>query len=239
LYTWKVSSCCNRGMQRSDDARGEYVIVCPPYQIRGLRNVCRHRKTTCPDFCHVQNDYATKSSPQVRINKRKNCTSLVPRLRNNSKGCERCETYVLGHRTLHGTFGEKKVKYDSERTLAHCSKNNMIWTYRTYSAESVTFNNFERWFFWKIIFIFFTTIESKESNRHAWYSPVTKFTLPQKMKPNRQYTIETWSVFTHKSNFEQGSLRGLGFCSLYFLLCFDYGVCSEMIMNLRMIKQCL
>jgi len=35
-------------------------------------------------------------------------------LRNNSKGLERCKTYVQGHIILHGTFDEKKkVKYVS------------------------------------------------------------------------------------------------------------------------------
>jgi len=42
--------------------------------------------------------------------------------------------------------------------------------------------------------------------------------------------------FTHETNFEEASSRGLGFYSLYCPLCFDYGVYSEMIMNLRMIK---
>jgi len=33
-------------------------------------------------------------------------------------------------------------------------------------------------------------------------------------------------------------LRGLGFCPLYCPLCFDVGFYSEMVINLRMIKQC-
>jgi len=37
-------------------------------------------------------------------------------------------------------------------------------------------------------------------------------------------------------NNEQASLRGIGFCSLHRLLCFAYGVYSEMRINLQMIK---
>ena len=49
-------------VQRTDDA---------PYQIRVLRNVCRHNKTPCPDLRHVQKDSATKTSSQVRARKKK------------------------------------------------------------------------------------------------------------------------------------------------------------------------
>jgi len=31
-------------------------------------------------------------------------------LHNNSKALERYETYVQGHKVLHGTFGKKKMK---------------------------------------------------------------------------------------------------------------------------------
>jgi len=33
-----------------------------------------------------------------------------------------CETYVQGHRCLHGRFGEKKSEVSFRRTLALCSK---------------------------------------------------------------------------------------------------------------------
>jgi len=47
------------------------------------------------------------------------------------------------------------------------------------------------------------------------------------------------TFFTHKSIFEQASLRGLGFCSQYRPVCFDYVVYSEMIINVRMTKTML
>jgi len=46
----------------------------------------------------------------------------VTTLRNNNKAVKR-KTYVQGHRVLQWPFGEKKVKYVSERTLTLCSKN--------------------------------------------------------------------------------------------------------------------
>ena len=80
----------------------------------------------------------------------------------------------------------------------------------------------------------FTLIESEEYVAKS--SPVAQFALPLKMKPNRQDIIVTWSVL----NLEQASLRGLSFCSLYCPLCFDYNVCSEMIINLPMMEtRCL
>ena len=58
--------------------------------------------------------------------KRKKLHESSTTLRNNSKGRERCETYVQGHRLLHGTFGVKRVKYVSERTMVLCSKFSMF-----------------------------------------------------------------------------------------------------------------
>jgi len=53
----QIDGLQSRGVQRSGDAQGEYLIVC------SLRNCSiekcekyRHSKTTCPDLCHVQND---------------------------------------------------------------------------------------------------------------------------------------------------------------------------------------
>jgi len=78
----------------------------------------RHNKITCPDLCHVLKDYATKTSPKVRINGKKLYKSRTT-LRNNSKGRQRCKKYVQVDRILHGTFDEKK-QYVSESTLALC-----------------------------------------------------------------------------------------------------------------------
>jgi len=50
----------------------------------------RYSKTTFPDLCHVQKDYATKVSSQVRITKRKKLYKSGTTSRNNRKGLERC-----------------------------------------------------------------------------------------------------------------------------------------------------
>jgi len=46
-------------VQRSEDARGEYLIVCPlpNYSIEKYEKY-RHNKTTCPGIDHVPKDYA-------------------------------------------------------------------------------------------------------------------------------------------------------------------------------------
>jgi len=54
-------------------------ILALPNFWAGYATEHRHSKTTCPDLCHVQKDYAKKTLSQVRIKKRKNCASLVPR----------------------------------------------------------------------------------------------------------------------------------------------------------------
>jgi len=81
--------------------------------------------------------------------------------------------------------------------------------------------------------ILFTTVESEEStpNRHELYGPMTQFALPLKMKLNRKDTIVIWALFIHKFNFEQTSSKGIGFCSLYYPHCCDYGIYSEMMKN--------
>jgi len=193
-------------VQRTDDA---------PYQIRVLRNVCRHNKTPCPDLRHVQKDSATKTSPQVRTRKKKSVQvsyhvyATIARdvnvVKRTCKGTELCMVLLARKKCT--------IRF-RDNAGALLKKNNYGFQCTTLGAESVTFNSSERCFFWKILFSFSTTIESKESNRHAWYSPVTKFALLQKMKPNRQDTIETWSVFTHKSKFEQGSLRYIGLAGI-------------------------
>jgi len=77
----QIDGLQSRGVQRSGDALGEYLIVCSlrncsiekceKYRhskgeyliVCSLRNCSiekcekyRHSKTTCPDLCHVQND---------------------------------------------------------------------------------------------------------------------------------------------------------------------------------------
>jgi len=59
--------------------------------------------------------------------------------------------------------------------------------------------------------IFFTVqqlkVKNLSPNRHTWYSPVTQFVLPLKMKLSRKDTSYHEAFFTHKPNFEQASLK--------------------------------
>ena len=75
----------SKGLQRFDDARGEYLNVCP-LRISSIEECEKYRqsKTTSPDLFYMQKDYATKISPQVRIKKRKKLNESRNTLRNNS-----------------------------------------------------------------------------------------------------------------------------------------------------------
>lgn len=64
-----------------------------------------HSNITFPDLRHVQKDSATSEKK-----KRKKLPVSRITLRNNCKGLERCKIYVQGHRVLHGTFSQTKVK---------------------------------------------------------------------------------------------------------------------------------
>jgi len=146
--------------------------------------------TTCktmPKQLNVLN--AKKTSPQVRIKKRKKQNVSRTTWPNNSK--ERSESYVQEHIILHGTFGEKKVTYASERMLAFCSK-------IVHSAESVLTWDLElrTMFFLKLLLYYFNhflQLKAKylSPNRHVWHSPVTKFALSPKVKQSGQDTTET------------------------------------------------
>jgi len=57
-----------------------------------------------------------------------------------------------------------------------------------------------------------------------------RIAIKNETKQTRGGTIATGNVL-HSPN---SSSRDLGFCSLYSLLCFDYGVYDEVMMNLRM-----
>jgi len=77
--------------QKSDDARGEYLVACPLTKFYYWEcEKYRHRKTTCLDLCHVQKDYATETSPEVRIKKRKMLYESSTTLCSNSKWREPC-----------------------------------------------------------------------------------------------------------------------------------------------------
>jgi len=99
----------------------------PLYQILVLKNVRkRQSKITCPDFCRVQKDYATKTSLQVRIKKRKKMYESRTTLCNNSQALRQFNVIkrtCKGTEFCNGAFDTKKVKYVSQRTLALCSKN--------------------------------------------------------------------------------------------------------------------
>ena len=124
-----------------------------PYQMQKYK----HSKTTCPNPCHMQKHFATKASPQVRVKKRKNCPSLVPR----------CAT-IARHLNvvkiiLHGTCDE--IKWNTFLILElYLKEHGAFWTVSYFLGAEV--NSSERCSFWKIfciISIFFTTIESEES----------------------------------------------------------------------------
>jgi len=51
----------------------------------------QRQQTTCPDLFHVQKDYATKTSSQLRIKKRKKLHKSRTTSRNNRKRLERCK----------------------------------------------------------------------------------------------------------------------------------------------------
>jgi len=80
------------------------------------------------------------------------------------------------------------------------------------------------------------TIELLLFSRKLLFSCVTQCTLPLKMKPSKQTLSLHEAFFTHKSNFEQASSRGVGCFSLYCPLCFDCGAYRDVRINLRMIR---
>jgi len=103
----------------------------------------------------MQKHYATKASPHVRVKKRKNCPSLVPRY-----------TTVARHLNivkiiLHGTFDEKKVKYVSDPgallKTTWCILNGIALPWRR--SVSTAPNDSDKC---SVSFRFFTTIESEE-----------------------------------------------------------------------------
>jgi len=105
-----------RGVQRSDDARGEYLIVFPLTKFYSVEEYekYRHSKPACPDLCHVQKDYATKTSPQER-NKKKKAVRVYTTLRNNSKGLEGCKTYMQQSFAWYFWREKSEVTFQKER----------------------------------------------------------------------------------------------------------------------------
>jgi len=77
--------------------------------------------------------------------------------------------------------------------------------------------------------IFVRTIESEASVTKS--SLVVQIAMLLKMKPSRQDNMKRSLL-----NFKQASLRGVGICSMYCLLCLEYGVYSEMTINLAMME---
>jgi len=98
-------------------------------------------------------------------------------------------------------------------------------TYRTWRRKRFTARN---GFSEKCTVLFLSFLRLKMKN----LSPIRQSCDTIRLKPS----IRGIAFLTHKSNFEQANLGDLGFCSPYSPLCFGYGVYSEMIMNLRMIK---
>ena len=87
-------------------------LYAPLYEILVWRNVRNTDKAKLPaqTFATCKKIITTKTSPQVRIKKRKSC---APRYANNSNRCECCETYVQRHRILQVTLSKKKQSYFS------------------------------------------------------------------------------------------------------------------------------
>jgi len=91
----RLVSFAGKGVQRSDEDRGRHAVVCPlpNFSIEECEQY-RQRKTAWQDLCHVQKDYAKKSSPQAKIKKRKKLYESLTTLRNNTMERERCKAYV-------------------------------------------------------------------------------------------------------------------------------------------------
>ena len=106
------------GVQRSDGARVKtWLYDSIPNSAIEECGKYRRSKTTCPDLCHVQKNYATETSPQVRIKKRKKLYESRTTLSNNSKELERCKTYVQRQKFAWHFWRENKVKYVSKRIV--------------------------------------------------------------------------------------------------------------------------
>ena len=84
-------------MQRSGDAGGNTWLY-TPIRNSSIKECEKysHSKTTCPDLFHMQKDYATRISPQMRIRKRKKLYGTRTALRNNSTTLNFC-TICLFH----------------------------------------------------------------------------------------------------------------------------------------------
>jgi len=84
-----------RGVQRSGDTRGDYLIIWPlPNSVFEKYEKYRRSKTTYPASATCKKDYATKTSPQARIKKRRKLFGSRTTLRNSSKAADRCKMYV-------------------------------------------------------------------------------------------------------------------------------------------------
>jgi len=141
----------------------------------------------------------------VKIKKRKKLYESRTTLRNSSKGRERCETYVQGHEFCMEILVRKRCGTFQKERWYFAQKNSTFLTYHTYSAESaLTASNDV--LFEKFTILFWSFLQKLKAmnlspNRlYGWYSPVTKFALPLKMKPSRQHhrklkTINAFNTF--------------------------------------------
>jgi len=106
----------------------------PPQRNSSIeeRKKYRRSKTTCPDRCHLQKDYATKTSPQAVYESRIT-------LRNNSKvgRLERYETYVQKHRVLYGTLAKKKGEVRFRKYVGALLKKTSQFSNVSYLAPKV------------------------------------------------------------------------------------------------------
>jgi len=174
------------------------------FEYGGMWNI-QVQQNCLSGCCHVKKDYATWTSPQVKIKKRKKLYESRTTLRNSSKGRERCETYVQGHEFCMEILVRKRCGTFQKERWYFAQKNSTFLTYYTYSAESaLTASNDV--LFEKFTILFWSFLQKLKAmnlspNRlYGWYSPVTKFALPLKMKPSRQHhrklkTINAFNTF--------------------------------------------
>ena len=133
---------------------------------------------------------------------------------------------MQGHRCLHDRFGEKKWSTFQKARWRSAPKSSRPTFFNVSYLAPKTFYSPQRSEKCTVLFLSFLRLKMKN------LSPIRQSCDTIRLKPS----IRGIAFLTHKSNFEQANLGDLGFCSPYSPLCFGYGVYSEMIMNLRMIK---
>ena len=79
-----------------------------------------------------------KKFADVKIKQRTNQYESRTTLSNNSKGLERCKTYVQRQRILHGTFGEKQSEVRFTKDAGALIKKQYVFKRIVHSTENVS-----------------------------------------------------------------------------------------------------